>query len=396
MSTTYLIGAGVNRGVVGPDRRVPPLTRDLLRFAFQNRKFSEPHIRARLQPLFRFIEQLWHVRPEDLSTTDVDLEECFTNLELGLKEAAFRKDDAEVTRYARLEYQLSALLAESLSVIDHWLFYSESFRSFGRQVYQEKAAVLTFNYDGLLETALYDASPAQAGATGQLWVHEPERGIHIEDKAYSPRTWNRLRAYRVRFDEVAAPEPGSRQFIPADKYYSGANLEGPEPPPFLKLHGSLDWYYRTGASLTGTAIERATTDGPLHPSIYLRGLHSSDFPELDYENREVFLPLIITPVLNKPYDGHQVFRQVWAQALDVLKDTTRLVVVGYSFPPTDFHIRRLLRMAFADHRLIELVVVNPDTSVIHTARMLCDFHAPVLACQNIEEYVSLGGVYPAP
>jgi hypothetical protein len=211
MSTTYLVGAGVNRGIVGPDGRIPPLTRDLLRFALQGPKFAQPYFRERLQPLLEFIEQLWHIEPKDLATGDVDVEECFTNLELSRREAANREDADELARCSRLEYLLSGLLAESLSTIDTWIFYSDPFREFGRRVYREKAAVLTFNYDGLLEAALEDASPARTGATGELWVRDPPRGIDIQEKAYYPRTWDRLRAYRVRFDEVAAPEPGNRR-----------------------------------------------------------------------------------------------------------------------------------------------------------------------------------------
>ncbi len=39
------------------------------------------------------------------------------------------------------------------------------------------------------------------------------------------------------------------------------------------------------------------------------------------------------------------------------------MIAGYSFPPTDFHVRRLLREAFSDRSPHELHVINPDSAV---------------------------------
>ena len=60
-------------------------------------------------------------------------------------------------------------------------------------------------------------------------------------------------------------------------------------------------------------------------------------PQIDYGDGEILLPLIITPVLNKPHDQHVIFRNVWAQARTELSECRMLVIAGYSFPPTDFH-----------------------------------------------------------
>jgi hypothetical protein len=113
---------------------------------------------------------------------------------------------------------------------------------------------------------------------------------------------------------------------------------------------------------------------------------------LDHDNLEILLPLIITPVLNKPVDDHPLFREIWQQALEVLKRTTTLVVAGYSFPTTDFHVRRLLREAFADNSVDQLCVVNPDASVATEVRELCNFRKPVLVCRDIGEYLTRASI----
>lgn len=44
--------------------------------------------------------------------------------------------------------------------------------------------------------------------------------------------------------------------------------------------------------------------------------------------------------------------------------------------------------AFADQEFEELIVINPDTSVVQTAQNLCHFRKPVLVCRDLTEYVA--------
>ena len=115
-----------------------------------------------------------------------------------------------------------------------------------------------------------------------------------------------------------------------------------------------------------------------------------NMPEIDYSYAEVLLPLILTPVLIKPYDEHPVFQTIWAEARKELEKCRRLVIGGYSFPPTDFHVRRLLREAFCEHHLEELCVINPDTSVVPRAKDMCNYQGSVLVCSNLEEFIKKG------
>ena len=52
--------------------------------------------------------------------------------------------------------------------------------------------------------------------------------------------------------------------------------------------------------------------------------------------------LIIPPESNKRYD-EGVFKRIWKQAGQALHRAETVVVIGYSFPPTDSHANALFR-----------------------------------------------------
>jgi hypothetical protein len=58
------------------------------------------------------------------------------------------------------------------------------------------------------------------------------------------------------------------------------------------------------------------------------------------------------------------------------------VVIGYSFPPTDFLTQHLFREAFADHQPEEVTVVNPSASPVRTVGELT--HVKPARVRNLE------------
>ena len=96
-------------------------------------------------------------------------------------------------------------------------------------------------------------------------------------------------------------------------------------------------------------------------------------------------PIIIPPLLYKNYDEAPL-RDIWTDALETLRECRLLVVVGYSFPPTDFRSKRLFREAFANtHHLEHLVVVNPDASVLDAITSLTQFSGETLHYRSLSE-----------
>jgi hypothetical protein len=53
--------------------------------------------------------------------------------------------------------------------------------------------------------------------------------------------------------------------------------------------------------------------------------------------------------------------EVWTQALIALREATRIVIIGFSLPPTDVHFKYLLAAGLRDNiSLRKIIFVNPD------------------------------------
>jgi len=76
--------------------------------------------------------------------------------------------------------------------------------------------------------------------------------------------------------------------------------------------------------------------------------------------------LLITPVRQKRFDIYETaMNSLWARASDALANADRIVISGYSFPPTDTRAAGLLAYALAAKPgSITVDVVAPDASAI--------------------------------
>ncbi|MCH8244155.1 MAG: hypothetical protein IH897_16325, partial [Planctomycetes bacterium] len=132
--------------------------RSFFRQALRLDRLSTELAQNQLGPLFDFIRKYWHLKKEDLKNKDFDLEECFTLIDLQRREAETSDDQEERARTLRIEFILTQLLMDYLCECEHRLFESAEFQDFGRRIFNERAAILTVNYDTLLETAIERAS----------------------------------------------------------------------------------------------------------------------------------------------------------------------------------------------------------------------------------------------
>lgn len=182
---------------------------------------------------------------------------------------------------------------------------------------QKSDTILTFNWDILLDNALgrknilsgrkSDEIAAQyANFVNDLSAH---RGMTWAHAVFPPyETW------------------------PAEKGY------------YLKLHGSIDWYYCRNQSCRGSNI--------VYPLLHHKKTHScSDC----HENMEL---LIIPPVLNKGYRQYPLIRRMWNLAAQELRSADEIIIWGYSMPETDFYSRWLLRQA-RQGPLKQISIIDP-------------------------------------
>ena len=341
----------------------PPLARN---FFQQLHKDLPPdqlaQIHAKNSELYGYIGHYWKLGFDDLSRVDFDLEECFTLLEQHEKDAERRQDYADYSRLWGIKGQLTALFAGFLDEISDNLPLGEGgLRPLARRVLDEGATVATFNYDTLLERAM------------------------IEELDGAP--WDPVLAYQAPFD-LFEPWDGG----PYEEFRSARFPAPVHPAPFLKLHGSLNWFRiagggeivedpsgmpvqkheRLGQSLVRPVEEPAATSTTGHT----------------FESEGTLLEqFIITPVLSKVVD-ERPFAQVWGRAQQEMRACSRLVVCGYSFPPSDFATRRLFLESFVGGPPDELVVINPDPNVVQQVKKLCHFKGPASVCGDLREYLT--------
>ena len=192
-------------------------------------------------------------------------------------------------------------------------------------------------------------------------------------------------AYGVKFDEVQLQRAGISTFVPGDRFYSHPDNKI-YPHQILKLHGSLNWFVYTGISKFPQLPEYRTPGKKGESILYSGSWWFAQYPDL---NGEIIVPIIVTPVLNKEIQKNKIIQNIWEKAKKELSSCERLIIGGYSFPPTDFNTRRLFLESSETHRPKEIIVINPDTSVIRIVKELCHFDKPVLSCRDIEEFIKL-------
>jgi hypothetical protein len=181
-----------------------------------------------------------------------------------------------------------------------------------------KVAIITTNYDYLLELAAWKASV--------------------------PHCYGR----NVQFDEVLPVNSGNS---------SGMRL--------LKLHGSVNWFVNEEQSLCDSSLARFDKGlGHSMPERY-------NWPSIqagNYEIREGFVPLIMPPSFAKKA-AHRIFQTVWTEAIEVISKAKMLVFIGYSFPRTDTFVHQLLHIGLTENAdLREVILVDPNPEVGNYAR----------------------------
>ena len=103
----------------------------------------------------------------------------------------------------------------------------------------------------------------------------------------------------------------------------------------LKLHGSVNWAYQGKRGSRPTAYQD-------YAAVTAAGLE----------------PLLVPPTWQKM--THTVLSRVWETALEALTSATRVIVIGFSLPPTDVHFKYLIAGGLRDNiSLREIWFIDP-------------------------------------
>lgn len=375
--TVYFLGAGANQGLTNSQGQKPPLDGDFFRLlaaqakalpnesiprgtTVPHHKFcsngNAPPLEQASEPpniywVYGFIQRFWHILPRDLTSKPFSLEEVLSFLQLERQEATKSKNVQKTREYLFTELVLEHRLSYYLSEFSQEAKSNPEMVKFGEVVYEQKSTIITTNYDLIVEAIIDKAFHSKLGA---------------DSKQKTP-AWNAKASYPGWFSEAA----DWTKKVPSKR----------ARPLILKLHGSLNW-----AAVVDVKANVLKPEKSLR--FYLEKEFTGGYLPLGKQNRYLYKPLIVPMVLYKgEYLEHPAIRAAWKDARKELSDCKSLVVIGYSFPPTDFHVKKLFLETLSQRELRKLTIVNPDTSVVQRIKDLTHFQKPVVVCSDIGKFL---------
>ena len=119
----------------------------------------------------------------------------------------------------------------------------------------------------------------------------------------------------------------------------------------LKLHGSISW---------ARTVERLASDRSDLPSNLVKELDRKIviFPNYEKLREQGHVPILTPPTWQKTFSGY--LSSVRDAIVAELETATRIIIIGYSIPPTDQHFRFLLSAGLQDNiSLRKVIFVNP-------------------------------------
>lgn len=121
----------------------------------------------------------------------------------------------------------------------------------------------------------------------------------------------------------------------------------------IKLHGSLNWKY---CNCCGQVLLT-----PWQHQLNLKMDSFESFLEGDVSSCALdgnkLASLIQVPTHTK-INNNYIFNRLYDEASYLVRQAERLIIIGYSFPEADVHIRALIRRNFSERG--EIVVINPS------------------------------------
>jgi hypothetical protein len=302
----YAIGAGFSAGLGYP------LTSDLL---FRLWPRLEKKFREDLSRVIRFHHPGFN---EELFGTYPNVEELLSEMLVNEKLfTASRPYEGNFTLKELQSLQRDLLLrigdwfhdlAKEVSWTSGWL------HQFRERVYEENAALISFNWDLVLDRLLF----GDGLGIGSYW------------------------------------------------------LGGGDSPVLLKPHGSLNWFeHEQGQHIADDKrFEVFTSKG--EDKVYAFRHYRAP----SSKKERIYTPLIVPPVHLKEF-GKPIFNSLWRETVSVLSRAKKVVFLGYSMPANDLHVQFIMRCGFynqtegmptrgrkrtAGTGAADVVIVNPDQS----------------------------------
>lgn len=299
----YVLGAGFSRDAGGP------LTSEFLSYSSENRVVSD----LQETPEFEAVRELSNGLPLDESNIEGILN-YVSNLKFVGRSTIGRFSPQTILDFLT-EYTVALLASRLRRPPAYYATFVDTVLS------NKRVAILTFNYDLLLDSLLADR------------IGRFDYGFPAEDRY---RLYGGLTGVR-----------------------SGV--------PLLKLHGSINWSICSVCRAIGLHREFV----PLGRSCP-RGCSGR------------WRGMIVPPTWDKlPYATN--LRLLWKQARDLLENASKVTVIGFSFSPLDSLAKDLFRRSFRKNESVEVHVHNgPNYNYIALEQRLGHpFEESGLLCETV-------------
>lgn len=362
--TFWLFGAGASHHYDLSASGVPvPLANGFFE-AFHNLPTSQG-FQASVGPFISFLQHYRGIRADEVHTFAENIEEFMTSIEreLDVLKESRQGDDftseqfERVVSYTQVFNNMTFIFANVLNEAQNG-----SPISLYRNILElcgPHDTFATFNWDTLLDRALIDSGG---------W--NPNTGYGLNFRAVLDGTWKESMVGETRFatDWKLLKLHGSTNWLVA---YMGADFQTLEYKSiipdsndvFLYWHSALPYathksrwtggyvpttYCYYPPNIPGEYFNQAQlSPEPGHVFVRATPRFLAAFEEDDAEGVPSS-PILITPVRQKRYDTYRsTIQSLWTQTVEALAQSNRIVIVGYSFPPTDTRPLDLFRALFA-------------------------------------------------
>jgi hypothetical protein len=255
----------------------------------------------------------------------INIESLFTHIEIEIE----RKPSPYLLA---IRQELFKLIQDVLIGLEEQIRHQKGEFNDFVSIIAEKDTIITFNWDILLDNIL-DRENILSICYG--------KGGNFGGHYY--QFMRRLSGWGEQtLDGISIRSP-YREWNPDNGYY-------------LKVHGSIDWFFCSNESCRGW---RKT-----FPLLFPAQAHYCS------ECHEPLALVLIPPVLNKEYRQYPIIRRIWNLAAKEISSANELIIWGYSLPPTDFYGAWLIRQA-RQSELQRLVIIDPSVLHLYKGKEKC-------------------------
>jgi hypothetical protein len=381
--TLWLFGAGASHHYDLNARGVPvPLAAGF--FEAFNELPTSQGFHAHVGPFISFLGHYRGVQAQDVPLWRENIEDFMTSIEAEISrvrakkaEGDFGTDDfAKGLSFASVFNNLGFILASVVNEAQNGP--SETLYRYLLDFCGPDDAFVTFNWDTLLDRALVDTggwSPNDGYGLSFASVLDGTWKARVEGTPEFSTNWRLLKLHGSTnwlvpsmhvsletFEYVSLVPHSDRVFL----YWQSGLPYGTHKGRWRGGYVSTCYCYYP-PNIPGSYFSKGEISAePGH--VFVRLTPKGVFAPFDEPDRDGIpaSAVLITPVRQKKYEAYQTaINSLWTHAANSLSGSDKIVIIGYSFPPTDTRALELLGNALAARTgKIAVEVVAPDASAI--------------------------------